>query len=330
MKFTTYQRTLVKLALRIHQQLVTQSSRESPHPLPEATWERLRRHQRCCQLAHARLWSAAHDNVLRRLRNDLDYFLRELQTIQSRLGAPTQRTAASAHDIYRDLVVLEREFDQVRFNSKDSRLSVTTESITLEGQNLGPFEIEVDLRRLLPHPEYTVTALAPHPAGTNSEVHHPHVQEGQLCEGEGTMAIRSAVQEGRLLDFLLIVRNLLHTYNPASPYVALEDWDGRRCSDCDVTVNEDGIYRCERCETSLCEECVRLCGPCGESTCSGCGDVCSGCDDDLCRHCRRRCPDCHRAFCQSCLQTDETCLTCHETNQEQAAGVPSDAALQSL
>ncbi len=43
----------------------------------------------------------------------------------------------------------------------------------------------------------------------------------------------AALTEGRLLDFFMIVRQVLQTYSPDSPYVSLDDWYGRQCSDCD-------------------------------------------------------------------------------------------------
>ena len=55
-------------------------------------------------------------------------------------------------------------------------------------------------------------ALDPSPAASNSETTHPHVQTNQLCEGDGRSAIRHAMREGRLLDFFVLVRQILQTY----------------------------------------------------------------------------------------------------------------------
>jgi len=61
-----------------------------------------------------------------------------------------------------------------------------TEPIVLEGIDLGRFEIALDAGSG-PHHEwatYEATALDANPAVSDSEVTHPHVQAGQLCEGE--------------------------------------------------------------------------------------------------------------------------------------------------
>ena len=44
-------------------------------------------------------------------------------------------------EVFRDLVALGQEFDELRFNSKDRKLSVETESVRLEGLDLGRFKI---------------------------------------------------------------------------------------------------------------------------------------------------------------------------------------------
>src|SRR5690606_20967014 len=103
------------------------------------------------------------------------------------------------------------------------RLSVTTEPITLEGVYLGPFRIELDVDDLAAGEcaDYRVIALEPNPAASNCDVTHPHIQDEQLCEGEGRPLIRRALGEGRILDFFEFVASVLRAYNPESPYVSL-------------------------------------------------------------------------------------------------------------
>ena len=100
----------------------------------------------------------------------------------------------------------------------------------------GPFEIRLDWRQLGSATPYRVVALDPHPAAKDTDVTHPHVQEEQLCEGEGRSAVRAALAEGRLYDFFLLVSQLLHTYGRGSAYVELDNWDGIPCDDCNAPV----------------------------------------------------------------------------------------------
>jgi hypothetical protein len=67
-------------------------------------------------------------------------------------------------------------------------------------------------------------------------VTHPHVCNGQLCEGDGAAPIKAALGSGRLLDFFVLVGQILETYNDASAHVTLDNWEGRSCNDCGTNV----------------------------------------------------------------------------------------------
>ena len=82
--------------------------------------------------------------------------------------------------------------------------------------NLGPFEIRLDWGSLSDPNPYSVVALDPNSAASNDEVTHPHVKDEHLCEGEGHSAIRAALAECRLLDFFMLVSQVLHTYGQGS------------------------------------------------------------------------------------------------------------------
>ena len=160
-----------------------------------------------------------------------------------RLLEPQRHELRSAWiiDIYADLVALDEEFAEVSFDRRGQTISVTTEPIELEGVYLGPFEIRLDWSDLAEgHPgNYRVIAVDANPAAANESVTHPHVQDEAVCEGEGRQPIRKALEQGRLLDFFVIVANLLRTYNSDSPYVSLSDWHGVECADCGTTVSDD-------------------------------------------------------------------------------------------
>ena len=99
---------------------------------------------------------------------------------------------------------------------EEHEIAVTTEPITLEGIFLGPFEIRLDWERLGNSLPYRIKALDPHPAAANEDVTHPHVQNEQLCEGDGRVGHPQRLREGRLGDFFLLVAQVLRTYGKGS------------------------------------------------------------------------------------------------------------------
>jgi hypothetical protein len=320
---------LAKLAAKIHARLTVGSPLPGAVEVPHESWQHALRKLRLWQLATQRHWSAARAALQEDLHRSFCRLSAEISQLTSRLPlfhAPA--VIASAHEIYRDLAALYDEFDEVTWSQRKQKLAVTTPPITLEARYLGPFLIELDLRDLCGHPSYTVTATDPQPAAPNSDVTHPHVQSRHLCEGEGTSAIRAAARSGRLLDFFLIIRNLLETYNSSSPFVSLDDWESSRCSECDYTMLRDDECSCEQCDTQICSECVRSCTDCARSLCGSCSQDCSRCHSDLCRSCARECRDCSESFCSSCLNDEERCAVCHEEfeREEEVERCAADAA----
>jgi len=117
--------------------------------------------------------------------------------------------------------------------------------VTLDGVYLGLFKIQLELDKLCKlyrDSPYCIIALDPHPAATSDEVTHPHVSNERLCEGDGSAAIKATLEEGRLYDFFTLVKNILNTYSPDSPYVALMDWDGEPCYDCGYVMSREDTY----------------------------------------------------------------------------------------
>jgi len=167
---------------------------------------------------------------------------------------------------------------------------------------------------------YHVIALSPNPAATDETVTHPHVSNETLCEGDGCVAIRTALEQGRLSDFFTMVRSILTTYNPDSPYVALIDWCGEPCYDCGYVMSRDDIYYCIFCEHDYCQECSTYCRCCDEGCCVGCAEQCPHCEDQVCTNCMQECAECNSTCCSSCLE-DNICPNCKEEmeneNEEQ-------------
>jgi hypothetical protein len=221
------------------------------------------------------------------------------------------------HDLFRELDQLDSELGPWTFDPTDRTVSVNTEDITLEDVPLGPFAIRLQLGdlatmdRRLP---FTCVALAPHPAASAEHVSHPHVSDQVLCAGDATVSLRHALATGRLCDFFVMVRQVLTTYNPASPYVPLDQWDGRACYDCGQTVGDEDCYYCESCQHEYCQGCSACCGDCGEIRCLSCQNTCAFCDEVFCDRCIGLCPHCHQPCCPDCLENDQ-CPSCHEQKE---------------
>jgi hypothetical protein len=220
---------LMRAALAIHDRMNSSRTTSPVCHLPTFVWHQCEALLRKLQTATDRGWHLAAERLQRDLLEMLRLLQEELagtlhQLERNQLGT----SLVSIRDLYADLLGLKQEFEEIKFAAGDETLSVTTESIELEGVHLGSFEIclEVGDWSKDASPDYRVIANEPQPATANEDVTHPHVQHEILCEGEGRNSLRQAWEQGRLYDFFLIVAHLLKTYNPASPYVALEDWFG--------------------------------------------------------------------------------------------------------
>jgi hypothetical protein len=309
---------LMRLASVISSRLAARHSCEPLLELPRNSWDQCNLLVRQIRRAQLRGWHLA----ARQLRIDLRYILGSLQSevtaLHSRLPVLIKPlTTTRPHDVYRDLVILVGEFDTVEHDH--NFLSVVTESIELQGVYLGPFEIRLDLHSLAStdSSSYRVIATDPHPAESRDNVTHPHVMDQILCEGDGRQAIRQSLAEGRLLDFYSIVAGVLRNYNSESPFVELELWNGRVCSDCGTRMCEDDSYTCHRCGDTVCTDCEVLCKDCEDSCCSNCSANCPSCEGSYCATCFRRCSDCRQSFCPSCLNETERCPNCHEEEYQE-------------
>jgi len=236
----------------------------------------------------------------------------ELRSLGARPLEPAE--LPSLRRILEELEQIEAEFGGYTYDPTRRRLTVVTEPIELEDVYLGPFEIRLDLEDLSDprnSQPYAVIALDPHPAACNPAITHPHVSDRMLCAGEAAVSIRRALQAGRLCDFFLLVRSVLATYNPTSPYVSLADWEGLPCSACGQILREDDRHTCPACERDFCEECINYCDGCESPICRACLEECAGCEDLFCLECLRRCDRCDQMFCSACME-DRACVACSQ------------------
>jgi hypothetical protein len=283
------------------------------------------------QKALSRNWM----NAARRCRNLLEIALGDvpyrLSCLERAISTP-EPSLPSLKDLIGEMDQITEELGDIHFDRKKRTMSITTEPITLEGVFLGDFEIRLEVDKIAEICKcrpYAIIALDPHPAAASSEVTHPHVSEQVLCEGDGSAAIHAALSQGRLFDFFSMVTSILKTYNPGSPYVKLEDWNGSCCYDCGTGIYEDDRYFCESCGNDFCECCSTCCRSCNETTCLSCGSECSICEERICKNCVRKCKECGNVCCEYCMK-DGICNACIEEieNEQSEQQTPNDNLVQ--
>jgi hypothetical protein len=324
----------LRLAGRIHTQLLAGRNNRPPgfiYALDNLD-------SRTAQLATVRhRWDLCQQHELylaaAKVREELQELLRCLpadieQVVRQMPPASDEHPVLPLAELVLELEHLEEEFGPWKYDKADNALFVTTESIALNDLQFGPFEI----RLLLDHlgrPSrsgcYKVVALDPHPAASNDAVTHPHVSDEHLCEGEAMAPIQAALAEGRLADFFILVRCVLTTYNPSSPYVSLDDWEGIACHDCGHVTDDGSRYYCDDCNHDFCDDCVGICHCCDESRCQGCLEECPACQESVCSHCLKRCRDCGERCCESCLEEDQ-CPECRKAPAEPEPETPTGEA----
>jgi len=313
-------RSAIRAALRIHDHLAGASRLGECPGLPEEGWAELQRAAARLQTATNREWYAGAASVQDDLYYTLQRLERELADIRQQLPKrTTPELVSSPSTILADLAALENEFEQCALDLQQQTLSVLTDPIDLDGVHLGAFRVVLRWNQIGQQRPYRVEAINPASANGYEEVTHPHVRDKTLCEGEGVVPIRTALAQGRLLDFFTLVRQILHNYNAESAHVTLERWDGVTCRDCGWRMSSDERGSCERCDEPLCGDCSSSCQGCDRYVCSGCTSECSDCGDRYCASCLSTHANSAGLVCESCLETrleDET----HEMDEELPPG----------
>jgi hypothetical protein len=323
---------LLRLAVAIRADIAANRSRDRVIQLPTSPWDSCAQLTRQIRRAQLRAWYLAENQLLRDLRYAISSVESELTALLRNLPpAAVTESTATTNDVYRDLMALKEEFDEIDYDVRGRWLSVTTEPIRLEGIYLGPFEVRLGWSSAsgANAPAYRVIAKEPHPCESRENVTHPHVMDEILCEGHSRHAIRHALAQGRFLDFFTLVAAGLRTYNAESPFVELALWYGTTCSDCGAVVDEDDRYVCQKCEETICDRCEVTCCGCSDSCCSGCITVCAVCDDNYCRGCLQACKACRASVCSGCLENNERCSNCHEKERQERisrVGAATDVA----
>jgi hypothetical protein len=124
-----------------------------------------------------------------------------------------------------ELQQVDAEFTGLRIKWREKVLSVTTEPITLEGVDLGAFEIQLCWKRLAHFSGshcFDIVAVDPNRSAADDLVTHPHVKDQELCAGKATTALQKALKDGRLADAFHLIRSVLSHYNARSAHVPLD------------------------------------------------------------------------------------------------------------
>ena len=263
-------------------------------------------------------WFRSAEKIKTRVNRNIIDFSYHLQRFKDLINTDETKLPKLS-DIFAELSQIDQDVGEYQFDLKENTISVITESISLDDITFGPFEIKLlidHVDKLYTETPYGVIALEPNPAGADSSVTHPHVSSETLCEGDGHVAIRKALEQGRFCDFFTMIVNILQTYNPDSPYISLDDWEGISCYDCGYTVSGDECYYCEYCDRDYCAQCSTCCQMCDTTICMGCAYACPSCNEPVCRECTAKCKDCDETFCKDCLTENGICKDCEEQRKD--------------
>jgi hypothetical protein len=325
-------RQAIRAAVKIREHLLGPAHSAQQAALPQDAWEELGRTMRRLRYTERRNWQAASQSLLQ----DFDYtagrLQREIELLRQNLASSgTPKLVTTASEIAADLIALDDEFESVTLDLKERSATVLTASITLEDVYLGPFRVVLHWEQIGRTRAYVVHAEEPNCPEDRDDVTHPHVQENHLCEGEGAAPIKASLNAGRLLDFFVLIRQILGTYNPESAHISLANWHGGvSCTSCDSTLPRDDYSTCERCVEPLCGSCSSGCDGCSRYVCNECSGDCAQCGNHFCLGCLTSPPGTYRLLCDTCLeaqQKDPSDDTKDEVPPEPPAS-PTAAAIQ--
>ena len=140
-----HRRLALQVAGRIRQSMTIMRGGCPSLGLPETAWAECTRLVRQIDKAAGRGWHHA----ARRLRMELGWAInacrgRLEQVAQQLEGHGPHEELPTQRELFQDLIALGDEFDEVCLDRKDTA-SVVTESIVLEGVDLGRFDIALDV-----------------------------------------------------------------------------------------------------------------------------------------------------------------------------------------
>ncbi len=300
-------RQALRAAVKIRDHLLGPTRCAQQAALPQDAWEELGRTMKRLRYTERLGWQAASQSLLVDFEYTAGRLQREIEVLRRNLASScTPKLVTSASEIAADLIALEDEFESVELDLKARSATVLTASITLEDVSLGPFRIVLHWEHIGRTCAYVVSAEEPNCPAEREDITHPHVNDNHLCEGEGAAPIKAALSTGRLLDFFVLIRQILGTYNPESAHVSLANWHGGvSCSGCGTSVSDDDYSSCERCDDRFCSDCTWSCNSCGDCICSNCSDSCAECDERFCNRCLTARAGTIVLLCKTCLEAQQ-------------------------
>ena len=239
-----------------------------------------------------------------RVRRSINNWQNIIRNTVNRVNSNRNYPILTEEEMASELSLLQAEFGAYTFDPATKILSVTTESIILHGFDFGQFTLSANLETLsycragvesFSHVE--AVALTPKHPRNRESITHPHVSDNSVCMGNAARAIERAYLEMRLVDYFELIRSILRTYSPDSPYAVITTWlHPNSCTNC-LEPAED-IRNCDRCDRECCSICAGICKTCDGSFCSEHSSSCGACDATVCDRCYIYAED--EVFCREC------------------------------
>jgi hypothetical protein len=308
---------MLRAAVAIHAEIAEPTRKNQPQMSMELLHSCLRL-QRLVRLAESvNRFPLAAQRLQKQLRSNCTLLEKEAFWVANEPVTSGVATSGLS-EIRDDITALQEEFSSLQISLKSDTIAVVTETVVLEDVCLGRFQITLDWTSLNDRSAgYTVEALDPVPACTCDAYVHPHIDGDILCAGDGKAAIAAALKQRRLLDFFILVRQVLNTYNAGSAYVQLDDWWSTECRDCGDSVSANQMCCCDNCDRDLCRHCTCSCDLCSDTFCSDCTTDCADCGFQSCAACLTECAGCTKQICERCT-SDGECQTCYEHEEEES------------
>lgn len=237
----------------------------------------------------------------------------------------------SVETIMKDLDAIEGDFVKWIYDGFRNVLTIRTDEITLTHPSEGfrvyfpGFDINLKLNNIAEHaePVYSITAeraVYPDRAATREFI-HPHVRNNSLCEGAGSEAAELFITRGLLQDFVVLINQILSTYNPDSPHLRLAYWTDDAWEE-GMRDEDDGYDTCGRCGERRHRDDMSYCDDCDTFYCGGCSSWCDKGERLLCHECIDSRHNDHRGCCDHA--GGEGCLLWENDACQSCDDVPSD------
>ena len=225
--------------------------------------------------------------------DDVEYYTASIKRELSNLK-PLEVSIKNIQDELKALKNTE-DFDSIKISSKKQTITATTSPIIINGVEFGRFEIKLTLTDRYIKKGYTPYSIRALDPNRHEDHIHPHMSSSDsLCEGEGGSLLKLALRQGRIEDYLMILKSILCTYGN-DPYQSLGNWSRYGCKICGRSTSGYQCFACGKitcvshytqcsCGKKICTECgIKACKTCGIKKCADCLD-----EKQICKSHRQR------------------------------------------